>query len=194
MNHVMLDLETLGNGPTAAIASIGAVFFDPVEGKLGKEFYRVISSASCQTVGLKIDAATVEWWMGQDSEARSIFADTKTDIRQALINFTDYLGGNFYDRKLAPEGLTVWGNGSTFDNVIISSAYEACGLQKPWSHRNDMCYRTFRRRFQPRNTFAHGVKAPGEVKHNALDDARYQARELINLVEAIRAGSFNLIF
>lgn len=35
MKHVMLDLETMGNGPRAAIVSIGAVFFDPLTGELG---------------------------------------------------------------------------------------------------------------------------------------------------------------
>ena len=29
MNHLMVDLETMGNGPYAPVISIGAVFFDP---------------------------------------------------------------------------------------------------------------------------------------------------------------------
>lgn len=32
MNHLMIDTETLGNGPDAAIFAIGAVFFDPFTG------------------------------------------------------------------------------------------------------------------------------------------------------------------
>ena len=38
MNNVMLDLETMGKGPSAAIVTIGAVFFDPMTGELGAEF------------------------------------------------------------------------------------------------------------------------------------------------------------
>ncbi len=29
MNHLMVDLETMGNGPYSPVISIGAVFFDP---------------------------------------------------------------------------------------------------------------------------------------------------------------------
>ncbi len=32
MNHLMVDLETMGNGPYAPVISIGAVFFDPNTG------------------------------------------------------------------------------------------------------------------------------------------------------------------
>jgi len=42
MLDVMLDLETMGNGSSAAIIAIGAVEFDMVEGTLGNEFYSVV--------------------------------------------------------------------------------------------------------------------------------------------------------
>ena len=35
MNHLMVDLETMGNGPYAPVISIGAVFFDPNTGETG---------------------------------------------------------------------------------------------------------------------------------------------------------------
>ncbi|MBK0004878.1 3'-5' exonuclease, partial [Erwinia sp. S38] len=39
MNHLMIDLETMGNKPNAAIVSIGAVFFEPDSGEIGNTFY-----------------------------------------------------------------------------------------------------------------------------------------------------------
>ncbi|MCV5360349.1 3'-5' exoribonuclease, partial [Escherichia coli] len=39
MKHLMIDLETMDNKPTSAIASIGAVFFDPETGEMGEQFY-----------------------------------------------------------------------------------------------------------------------------------------------------------
>ena len=42
MKHVMLDLETMGNSPLAAIAAIGAIEFDPDAGTLGERFYTTI--------------------------------------------------------------------------------------------------------------------------------------------------------
>ena len=55
MNHVMLDLETMGTGPRAAIVAIGAVAFDPIRKEIvdpthegGIEFLKLDSNA--QTV------------------------------------------------------------------------------------------------------------------------------------------------
>ena len=70
MKHVMLDLETMGNGPRAAIVSIGAVFFDPLTGELGAEFEAAIDLRSSAKSG-EIDPDTVLWWLGQGEEARA---------------------------------------------------------------------------------------------------------------------------
>ena len=42
MQHLMIDLETLGTDPTAPIVAIGAVFFNPKTGELGAEFIATI--------------------------------------------------------------------------------------------------------------------------------------------------------
>lgn len=39
MNHLMVDLETMGNGPYAPVISIGAVFFDPNKETLSRIGY-----------------------------------------------------------------------------------------------------------------------------------------------------------
>ena len=53
MKQVMLDLETMGNGPTSAIIAIGAVAFD-MEG-ITSHFYRQVSLQSSMDAGLKCD-------------------------------------------------------------------------------------------------------------------------------------------
>lgn len=73
MNHCMIDLETMGTSPGCAIASIGAVIFDPErphDGSTAPEFYAVVDLASCQSVGLTMDAGTVYWWLTQSQKAR----------------------------------------------------------------------------------------------------------------------------
>ena len=52
MNHLMIDLETMGNKPNAPVVSIGAVFFEPSTGELGEEFYHVVSLKSSMDGGL----------------------------------------------------------------------------------------------------------------------------------------------
>ena len=48
MKNVMLDLETMGKGPNAAIVTIGGVFFDPMTGELGAEFDRTLCRGIAQ--------------------------------------------------------------------------------------------------------------------------------------------------
>ena len=64
----MLDLETMGKGPSAAIVTIGAVFFDPMTGELGAEFEAHIDLRDSARFG-EIDPDTVLWWLGQSDEA-----------------------------------------------------------------------------------------------------------------------------
>lgn len=71
VTDVMLDLETMGQGPDAAIVAIGAVSFDLEAGKLGSEFYTVVDLTSSVEAGGKMDPSTVLWWLQQSEQARS---------------------------------------------------------------------------------------------------------------------------
>ncbi len=159
MSNVMLDLETLGNGPESVIIAIGAVKFSK-EGITDDLFYTVVDPESCVQVGLKMDTSTVMWWMQQSDAARAAFKRPGEPLSKVLEDFAAW----------CPD-VPVWGNGASFDNVILSSAYRATGIKRPWSYWNDRCYRT--------------LKSMSKVKfertgthHNALDDALYQAEHL----------------
>lgn len=168
MNNVMLDLETLGSSPGSVIVSIGAVRFSREE-EVGDRFYRTVDPASCQRRGLTIDAKNVLWWLGQSEDARREVAKAQVPIEVALLDFSEFLG----------EDARVWGNGATFDNVLLSEAYKAADLRRPWSHKGDRCYRTIK------NLFGIGL-APAPrpaVEHNALDDAISQATHLIEMAK-----------
>lgn len=170
MKNVMVDLETLGKGSDAVILSIGAVAFD--ETGVGSDFYANIDPESCTRVGMKMDASTVMWWMTQGDQARQVFKDgSRLDI--VLRNFTLWFA------SVGAEN--VWGNGATFDNVILSNAYTLAGLERPWSYRGDRCYRTLK-------ALLPDVKAPPNfgTAHNALDDARYQAIHAVELLKALK--------
>lgn len=58
MLDVMLDLETMGNGPRAAIVAIGAVEFDPKTRTVGDRFYQTVDLATAVKMGGEIDAST----------------------------------------------------------------------------------------------------------------------------------------
>jgi NTP pyrophosphatase (non-canonical NTP hydrolase) len=170
MKNVMLDLETMGSGSNAAIIAIGAVEFNPVKG-LGDEFYVVVNLASSVSMGGKIDPDTVMWWMKQESESRAAVCRDGLALYTALTMFSEWL----VTRNVDIGEVAIWGNGAAFDNVVLANAYKNTAMKPPWNYRNDRCYRTV----AAMNSHI-PMKKEGPV-HNALQDAKNQARHLIEI-------------
>ncbi len=173
---VMVDLETLDTKPSAVILSIGACVVDLDAGKISDHFYRVISVESCLEAGLTESASTKAWWDKQSPEARKVFTDPSISLTQALVEFGKYL-------KFFGSGtVKLWGNGSDFDNTILIHAYDKIGLDAPWRFYNNRCFRTIK------NAMSDHIQVPARegTYHNALDDAIYQAKILLQLKGKIR--------
>lgn len=188
--HIMLDLETMGKGPEAAIVSIGAVEVLPEVGSVGAEFYRVVDLASSMRNGGVVDGSTIMWWMRQNDAARAALNTEGTpahraDIYSVLNDFIDWVHALVPPNEHGVSDVDVWGNGATFDNVILSSAFGNTGmLKRPWGYRNDRCYRTLKNLYPQ-------IKCPDVgVKHHALDDARAQGLHLIELLKAARGDAW----
>lgn len=181
MKHIMLDLETLGTGNSAAIVAIGAVRFDPYgePPPFGEEdsFFQSVSAESAVAVGGIIDAHTVLWWMQQSDDARrKTFRQDGCALQEALVAFGEWCAlGDDGTGKYPPDQIAMWGNGATFDNVIIRSAFKSVGLTPPWSFRDDRCYRTVVSLIPPARR-PHLVFEG--IPHHAVDDALYQAQYL----------------
>ena len=177
MRDVMIDLETLGTGPSAAIIAVGAVVFDPETGELGETFYHVVDLASSMGEGGVVDAAPVLWWLGQSDEARKALTEADTlPIEDVLLDFDDYIQ-TFAD---GTDKVRVWGNGASFDNVILSTAYARLHMPQPWKFWNDRCYRTVK------SMFPHIKMERSGTHHNALDDAISQAKHLCAMLKPPR--------
>jgi len=173
MTHVMLDLETMGTAPNAAILAIGAVKFDPAHHHIEEDsFYRLIDLGSSVGAGLVMDVDTVLWWLGQSAKARAELTreSGRVHIRQALQDFSEWYG---------EERFPVWGDGAASDNVWMKSAFEAVGLSCPWTYKEDRCFRTMK---ELRPTV--DVEFKG-AEHRALDDAIYQAERLMAILDTL---------
>jgi exodeoxyribonuclease VIII len=178
----MLDLETFGNGNDAVIVSIGAVKFDA--DNILDEFHVGVEPTSCTQLGLRLDVDTILWWMHPDRGAArdALLSLERVDLPSALQGFAQWyadvptLNG---DVPFPGEGahvhgaeLPIWGNGATFDNVILRSAYRVCGMTYPARFWNDRCYRTVK-------GLAPEIQLVREgTHHDACDDARCQAKHL----------------
>lgn len=173
MNNLMLDLETMGNNPNAPIVAIGAVFFEPATGELGPEFYAPVNLKSSMASGAVPDAETIDWWLGQSQEARdAIRIKNAEQLQTVLGNLTGFIQRHADH----PRSMKMWGNGASFDNVILRSAYQAVGYQLPWPFWNDADVRTMvllgrHLGFDPKRDMPFDG-----VAHNALADARHQAK------------------
>lgn len=171
MKNVMIDIETMGVENNAAIISIGAVEFD-VTG-LGNEFYRTVHlESSCKNGGV-ISPSTVLWWMDQDEKAKKQLAqESNISIEMALNDL------NFF---LAKKDQLIWANSPSFDCVILKSAYENAGAPVPWFYNQERDFRTFKSLYP-------GIQITDEeTAHNALCDARWQARYAIEVFKILES-------
>ncbi|MCM7131321.1 3'-5' exoribonuclease [Enterobacter hormaechei] len=138
--HLMVDIESMGEKPDAPIVSIGAVFFDPASGQTGPVFYKVISLESAMEWGGVPDATTTLFWLKETSEARSeIVMDHAIPLDDALLQFKDFIAENAANGK---DTVQVWGNGATFDNVLLENSYARTGITCPWKFWNNRDVRT----------------------------------------------------
>lgn len=173
MKHLMIDLESMDNKPTAAMTALAAVFFNPETGEIGPRFYRRISLANSVDYGCTMGADTVLWWMRQSVEARSEFlCDDCQDLDFALQDFSAFIQENS-----DPRHVQVWGKGPSFDNVIIKHAAEKCGLIQPlWNFWNDRDVRTIEQLAKDLGLNLRSIIPFEGVPHHALYDALHQAK------------------
>ena len=187
MKNVMLSLNTVGKGDNAALVSIGAVFFDPIENTVGAEFYQPILLENAVKFG-HMDISEIEWWMQQSDTVRAVFiADDRMHLEDALVEFSDWISqvDEFDERR-------VWSNGATLHSVILANAYTATGIQKPWPSYGDRDVTTIvelgreLRRINPKLSLPF-------VGHmvNSLHDARHQAKYVSAIYQAFAAQLLN---
>jgi hypothetical protein len=172
MTHIMLDLETLSSAPNAVIVAIGACTFEPDKARRTEErqhFYEVIVPSTSKG---EISAKTVQWWAQQPDEVRRVLWQAA-----ASSEFTTLTSFEWFCRDVSAP--IVWGNGASFDNVVLRSAYERNSMDAPWTFRNERCYRTLKN-LRPDIPFV----SKG-VKHNALDDAISQAEHAEAIFDAL---------
>ena len=172
IKHLMVDVEAAGKSTQSALVSIGAVFFDPATGDLMESFYIPIKLSSSQYYGGQIDGSTVEWWMKQDDAARAVFQDeNKKPLKEAMTKFRQFIikhseAGQVY----------VWGNGPSYDNAILATAFHSTWIDQPWSFSKDTCVRTMVMLGRQLGIDPKYDLPRNDVAHNALDDAIHQAK------------------
>lgn len=177
MSHVMIDLETLGTQPGSVILSVGAVLFDPtkpVDECLGDELYMVVSKSSSLDYAMTVSKDTLAWWEKQSPEAKQVLVEAEeggNDMRDAMVRLARFI----------PEGAKVWSNGANFDQPLLDVAYNRCATPLPWKYWNSRCYRTIVALYPNEKA----VRPATVCAHNALEDAKWQAKHLVNIAQLL---------
>lgn len=178
MQHLMIDLETMGTAFNAPVLAIGAVYFDPNTGKLGERFYAAIDIEDACRYG-RATGGTIKWWMGQSQAARDAVLAGKMSSEAAFTRFRDFCRKGGADIK-------PWGNGASFDISILDFAFpKILSEGPPWKFWNVRDCRTIK-------DLADGVVPfNGErvgTHHQALDDAVHQAEWVSHYWQGLRGA------
>jgi len=156
--HMMVDVETLGRDADAPIVQIGVVRFNGYG--LHEEAGVGVTLASNEEIGQwGVEADTLTWWLEQDN------AD---DVLTGGVGIEDALRTV---SELANSADVVWACSPAFDATILRHAYEQVGWRVPWQFYDLRDVRTVR------EESPHWPEREQEgTEHDALADARYQAR------------------
>ena len=177
--NIVLDLETLGTSEDSAIIQIGCSipFFDRCNVPLGLpcDFEVTIAYEDCLDMVelgvLSQEESTMKWWNEQDPKTKMLVFSGQDSYSSALDQLEFWLDSI----KSGGAVVAIWGNGSDFDNRLLSYTVHALNYKPMWNFRNNRDLRTLKALF-PISDLTPEV---GEIEHTALGDARYEAR-LIN--------------
>ncbi len=172
MPDYSIDIESLSTRFDAPVLSIGVAAFDRATGNVGATFYREVKIDSAIQYGV-VSGSTIAWWMGQTDAAKKLFQseDKKVSLPQALLDL-----GKF----LIP-GSCVWGNGATTDITILEYAHTKVAAKLPWDSWN---IRDMRTAVDIAGYRKGDVSFEG-VPHNALDDAKHQAKVIAHCLSRV---------
>lgn len=180
----VVDIETAAKGPDARIGSIGCVVVDVPRGEIVGEFYT--RADHLNQTDRTTDEDTLRFWGKQKAASPIAWEEMfnqalgRPPLLHALNELSDFLGHQF-----GGDRVQLMGNGPEFDNVILAHAYAQVGIPAPWDYGANQSLRTvawFGRMFlgmDPKYSLAFEG-----AKHQALDDARHEARYLIEITRA----------
>lgn len=158
---VVLDLETLGTGDNAAVASIGAAIVG------GPSAVWRIDINEAKANGGTVTQSTLDWWARQCPEAREELTGALSTV-DAVTGLAQWAEANGWDRNS-----TIWGKGPSFDCVILKNALQRAWVEPFWMFWQERCVRTVLQMVPEAGQIAF-IGTP----HRAEDDAAHEARQV----------------
>lgn len=166
--HVSIDIETLGTNALSPVVQIGLVFFTTqgitVQSQLTIDFDDALRYG-------KADGHTIKWWLERPKEAQNTLFQNQIPLTEAA---------DIFEKLIAAQNPNYFWAHATFDFPIINSMFTALGRKTPLPYRRCFDLRTL-------DYIAGPVEQEPRtgVYHNALDDASYQAKHIIQLLKKL---------
>ena len=114
--HGMIDLETLGTGSNSVVISAGLIAFNISTGEILADIDIGLNLNQQIKTGGVIDGDTLEFHFAQAPDSIQKMAQRKVlDVKEGLDLISNFIKANNIT--------TLWGNGATFDNVILRNLY-----------------------------------------------------------------------
>jgi len=163
MNHLMIDIETLGRRPGCIVLSIGAVVFN--EETILCSLHIWLDVEAQKQNGQHMELETVMWWLNNGGYKQ---AEDVWGITRAL----DRIASEIYKYNVE----RVWANSPSFDLSILKWMFDSYEVDTPWEFWQERDVRTMK-------AYLHKSERPlfAGKKHDARQDALHQ----IDLVRAV---------
>lgn len=166
----MIDIETMGTAPGAAICAVAAAVFDPYLpcplDQLPK-YSATVDLRSAVEAGLTIEPGTVYWWLEQEDGARRALLEHTRSLHHALAGLTTFIQEHNVVRA--------WACDPDFDIVLLKHAMDKVRVQWPLHFSAARSLRTLRDLAWPEGE--RPVFDPGTL-HEALSDVLRQVQEV----------------
>jgi 3' exoribonuclease, RNase T-like len=175
---IMIDIESLSLGPHPVITQLGLQAWNLADASeyIGTPLHTYLPidpQISSLIPSRKVSGDTLIWWMEQSDAARMAFKESRGNDVDELFSLMRHFVRRF--NTITNEGTAdyeIWARGPQFDLVAIESLLFQCGIPAPWAYDKVNDLRTL---MHLANLKTKDVPMPtGLVRHNALDDCRYQ--------------------
>lgn len=165
---LMLDIETLGTRPDAAIVQAAARVFN-LDGTKGPHINLMIEPSEQASFSM----STISWWCTHEdvAAARPVVFDPRAarmTERTACVVLEEFID-EYADHKY----VRIWGNGANFDPVILESMFHRNNMTPSWKFWNIRCLRTLRA------SFPEVPRSEPTIAHDALSDVDAQIDSVV---------------
>lgn len=162
MQRIMIDLETLGLTPGAALLEIGIVDIDDP----GHAMHLAIDDE----MGIR-DPDTEAWWEARGGR-NALEGVERVDLRGALARTVLEFG----------KADELWAFGVSFDVPLLQASFALAGVEWPWDYHGFRCSRTVIETAKDLGW----AQPDRQTAHSALPDAIAQAEDLRSALEWLR--------